>query len=142
MSDVFDLDETKLELKRAKATIASMRSMISNLRREKTDLRHQLSVASSVVLQSVSLPPDVVECIRRICSEEEASPKMLLAGDRHKHTVRARWRIIWEMYAMRRPDGRKRFSSIQLGQYLNMDHASVLHAYKKMLVAKSLEEAA
>lgn len=50
---------------------------------------------------------------------------------RYRDICLARWRAMFRLRSLRRPDGSTRFSLPQIGEFLALDHTTVLHGIRR-----------
>ncbi|MCA6264704.1 helix-turn-helix domain-containing protein, partial [Phenylobacterium sp.] len=66
-----------------------------------------------------------------VCAAHGVSPADVMGEARLAYLVRARHEVAWRMRNVRKPTGKPRFSFPQIGEFMNRDHTTIIHAVRE-----------
>lgn len=75
--------------------------------------------------------PTMAKIVRAISRRSGVSVDDIMGRRIRKPIYRVRQEAMWACWQVRRTDGRRRWSSLTIGQFFGRDHATVLHAVKQ-----------
>lgn len=93
------------------------------------------SVPAPVVPRPTSTMRSILE---DVCAKHRLSVREVTGESRYIHLVRARQNFMWLCRQVKNSDGSCRYSLPQIGNFLGMDHTTILHgvrAHEKRLQA-------